>query len=285
MDMYKVVFLILNYNSISELKECVESIQRYGQDYFIVVVDNGSEASEVGQLVKYCGEREDIYLIKSAENLGFARGNNLGFRYIRQNIRCNYIAMINSDTLLISSGFCEQLDSAYAKYRFAVLGPDILPSRANPIINELDHKEKVLRAIRETELLIKVMGIPGVNFGYLGFNKMKNKVYAPNRENLQKPIEGCVLHGCFLVFSELYTRNGLCDETFLYGEEDILAKDCRDNELKMLFYPNIKIIHNESKATKRSIPKLIQRKLFYLTNRLDSLNVLLSKYEQGKDTR
>lgn len=277
--MYNIVFLILNYNSFEKLKDCVRSIEENCEDYHIVVVDNGSSLEEVDQLEAYCKAKDNIYLMKSNINLGFAKGNNLGFRYIRKNIPCRYIAMINSDTLLTSNDFCSQLDIAYEKYKFAVLGPDVLPARSNPMIHEPNSKEKVLKEIKKTKRIIEVMKIPGINIMYLCLNRIKNRMVNVKRIDLKKDQIDCELHGCFLVFSNLYTLDGLCDDTFLYGEEDILAKDCRDNHLVLLYYPEIKIIHNESFATKKTIPDLIQRKLFFLTNRLDSYKILLKKYE------
>ena len=99
--MYNVVFLILNYNSLHDLMLCEESIDKNCSDYHIVVVDNGSKKAEVDELEAFCEEKKTtVTLIKSSQNLGFAKGNNLGFRYIRKHIKCEYIAMINSDTII-----------------------------------------------------------------------------------------------------------------------------------------------------------------------------------------
>ena len=52
--MPKVVFLILNYNSLHDLMMCEKSIRKNCSNYHIVVVDNGSEKSEVDELEKFC---------------------------------------------------------------------------------------------------------------------------------------------------------------------------------------------------------------------------------------
>ena len=278
--MPKVVFLILNYNSLHDLMMCEKSIRKNCSNYHIVVVDNGSEKSEVDELEKFC-DKNSITLIKSSQNLGFAKGNNLGFRYIRQNIKCDYIAMINSDTLIIDETFCRKIDEAFNQYHFAVLGPDVLPSHSNPMVDEPDSKEKVLYQIRKTKRQISIIHIPVLNIIYLCWNKIKFKLMAKKSALISEPVLNCELHGCFLVFSNLYTLDGLCDDTFLYGEEDLLAKACCDNKLTLLYYPQLKIIHNESVSTKKSMPNLIKRKLFFLENRLDSYYVLLDKYEKN----
>lgn len=277
--MSKIVFLILNYNSMQELVCCEKSIRDNCEDYHIVVVDNGSKKEEVSELETFCQDNPNMTLLVNPENLGFARGNNVGFRYIRKNIDCDYIAMINSDTLIMDKSFTENVEAAYREYKFAVMGPDVLPSHSNPMINEPDSKEKVLMHIRKTEKQIRIMKMPVINILYLCFNKVRVKLQAQKSSLITEPVLNCELHGCFLIFSRLYTLDGLCDDTFLYGEEDLLAKACRDNGLTLLYYPKLKIIHNESKATKKSMPDLIGRKMFFLKNRLDSYYVLLKKYE------
>lgn len=280
MKKYDIVFLILNYHSSDELDECVQSIDLNcaGCEYGIVIVDNGSGDDEVDKLKRLYGNRINITIILSEKNLGFARGNNLGFRYIKNNILTKYIAMINSDVVLLDNSFYSQIDAAFREYGFAVMGPDILYSHNNPMINEPDTKDKVVKEIIKVKRIKTIIGIPGLNYAYLIFNKLRNKLVA-KRVAVTKIEFDCALHGCCLIFSENYMADGLCDKTFLYGEEAILAKECRDAKQLLMYNPKIQILHNESVATKRNVPDLIKRKKFYLENYLDSLEILLSKYE------
>lgn len=39
------------------------------------------------------------------DNLGFARGNNKGYRYAKNTLGCNYIIMLNNDTIIIQHDF------------------------------------------------------------------------------------------------------------------------------------------------------------------------------------
>lgn len=83
--------------------------------------------------------------------------------------------MINSDTEIIENGFEEELDKAFEKYKFAVLGPDILPAHSNPMINEPNTLEKVMKEISRTKTIIKIIQIPVANILYLIFNRLRNK--------------------------------------------------------------------------------------------------------------
>ena len=74
-------FVILHYKNIQDTLECIASIKKQqNKDYSIIVVDNGTlTKNELKQLKK---ETSDI--ICNQENLGFAKGNNLGCSYARK---------------------------------------------------------------------------------------------------------------------------------------------------------------------------------------------------------
>lgn len=272
-----VVFLILNYNSSDDLRACADSIEKNCKSFNIVVVDNGSKDNDSKCAETLCKERNYIF-IKSKTNLGFARGNNLGFAYIRENISCDYIAMINSDTLLIDDRFEDSLNEAYERYQFAVLGPDILPAHSNPMRDDLRDIKAVEKRIKEISRINTILKIPFINISYLLINKLLQKAKKINQEHLNATTVDCELHGSFLVFSKLYELKGICEKTFLYGEEDILVKQCRDRGYITLYYPQIKVIHNESIATKKSLPNVVKRKQFYYKHRMVSLMVLKEEY-------
>lgn len=275
-----IAFLILNFNSNDELKKCIKSIKQYAVDYNykIVVVDNGSSRENVEELKKLSRNNIEFTLIINGENLGFARGNNVGFRFIREHIPCKYIAMINSDVQLIEEGLLDKLEDAYSGYNFAVLGPDILYRHNNPMENKLNTKGKVLLEIRKMRFERAIIKLPLINLCYLAYKRIGYKM-TESRKTVNQVKENCLLHGSFLVFSEKYNMEGLCPDTFLYGEEAVLAKECADNGFKMLYYPHIKILHNESGATKRAVPQRIKRKIYYYDNYIDSLNVLVKKFQ------
>lgn len=92
--MLSIIFV--NWNSTSYLLECIASIYQWANDIAldIIVVDNASPAADV-DLVKQ--RFPNITLLKSPDNLGFARANNLGFQHSRGNV----LLFLNPDTKLI----------------------------------------------------------------------------------------------------------------------------------------------------------------------------------------
>jgi len=91
-----VSIIIVNWNSIDYLRECIVSIYRHTKLSFeIIVVDNASPCGDAALLEQEC---LPITLIKSKENLGFAGANNLGFKHSSG----KYILFLNPDTRLVS---------------------------------------------------------------------------------------------------------------------------------------------------------------------------------------
>lgn len=78
--MSKFSFVILHYNTIEDTRACVSSIENKckNSEYHIYVVDNTSPNKSGGELAKTFSQKDKITVILSEENLGFAKGNNLG---------------------------------------------------------------------------------------------------------------------------------------------------------------------------------------------------------------
>lgn len=90
--------IIINYNTFQLTCNCIQSIKEKVVDlsYEIILVDNDSSEFDPNLFAK---KFPDIRLIVSAENTGFAGGNNVGI----SKAKGEYILLINSDTELINN--------------------------------------------------------------------------------------------------------------------------------------------------------------------------------------
>ena len=124
-------FVILHYLTYQDTDECIESIMQNVdyEDYNIVVVDNGSPNNSMELLQKKYGQHNKVFLIKNNENLGFAKGNNLGFKYAKEELHADFIILINNDTLIEQSDFISLIINKYSNVKFHILGPDILSTQ------------------------------------------------------------------------------------------------------------------------------------------------------------
>jgi len=87
-----VSVIIVNYNGIGLLKVCLKSLvsQAYKQ-IEVILVDNASSDGSVDFVRK---SYPQIKVVENKRNLGFANGNNIGFREARGNL----ILFLNNDT-------------------------------------------------------------------------------------------------------------------------------------------------------------------------------------------
>jgi hypothetical protein len=87
-----VSIIIVHWNEANLLRQCLLSIKK--SDYAdpeVIVVDNASTDDAVAMVRR---EFRGVKLIENKENLGFARGNNIGI----QASRGKYVIILNADT-------------------------------------------------------------------------------------------------------------------------------------------------------------------------------------------
>ncbi len=90
-----ISIIILSYNTKSLLKACLNSVLANlpKDQYEIIVVDNGSKDGSSDMVIK---DFPKVELIQSAENLGFAKGVNLGAKKAKG----EFLLFLNSDASL-----------------------------------------------------------------------------------------------------------------------------------------------------------------------------------------
>lgn len=280
----RIGFVILHYNVVKETEKCVASIfEKIDTDDFeIVVVDNGS-SNQSGLVVQqmFAG-KEHVTVILNKKNLGFAQGNNVGFRFLKHEKKCDFIAMMNNDTYLIQDDFCKVIEEEYKNSAFAVLGPKIhspAGNDSNPVkkrlmtVAELEKKRARWRRFRMRNIL------------HLGFFDTAYSFIAdrlgpgPAKKYMQSDIrqENVELHGCCWIFSPKFIEkyDGLNPETFLYQEEDILFAQMLHDKMLMVYNPELKIYHSEDAATNSVCQSSRKKKIFIYENYLKSSEVLL----------
>ena len=250
-----IVYVILHYMAGQDTVECIESILNAteGTNYntSIVVVDNGSTNDSYDLLQEKFNNNDKVILLQSKENLGFAKGNNIGFRYAKHDLKADFIVMLNNDTILSQTDFNEVLVKKYNEKQYAVLGPDIVTAdgyHQNPgnkqswSLQELK-KDRIKKRIR---LMLTYVGLDSSLGNALAKNKTVYRI-----ETLQEERENTILHGACMVFSKDYISrfDGLNDETFLYMEEDILKLYADNYGFLMLYSPELQIFHKEDGAT------------------------------------
>jgi len=103
-----VAIVIVDYNSIEDTRECLQSLLKIKHQtfkYSVIVVDNGSK--ELFSLPPGL-KADNIEILRSESNLGFTGGNNLGLRYAVDKLHPDYLLLLNNDTL-VDPDFLEKM--------------------------------------------------------------------------------------------------------------------------------------------------------------------------------
>lgn len=151
----KVGFIILHYQAINDTLETVETLCNNidTDEFHVVIVDNASP-NKTGEILsrKYQSDSK-ITVICNKTNDGFARGNNLGYRYLKSNYQVDYIVMMNNDIVFTEKDFLKKIEAEYNQSGFDILGPLILTAdgkyTSSPIRTKPIKREEVEFAINE----------------------------------------------------------------------------------------------------------------------------------------
>ncbi len=278
-----VGFVILQYLCTKETVECIYSIlDNLDTDNFhIVIVDNASKNGSFEVIKEKFSDNNKITFIESSSNLGFAKGNNVGIKWLNNNFDSNYVCVINNDTILLEKDFIKKLNSNYKNSSFAVAGPKVITpdgdSTSNPKTVVFTKKYDIKKAIVKYNLkrffcFLNVLRLYEIIVRY----------FSPPHKSIDKiELKACdpdMLHGCFLIFSKHYFDfyQGFDENTFLYLEEDILKYHCDQLKLKMMYVSEICILHNEDSSTNMGHKSKRSKFLFKYREMLKSLYYFLS---------
>lgn len=293
---YDIVFIILHYEVKEETLRCIESIKNRidTQSFHIIVVDNASPNGSGSELFHKYADDEQVTVILNESNLGFSEGNNIGFKFAKK-LGCKFICMMNNDTELIQSDFYARILNEYNRSQFAVLGPEIhlkdgsvcsYPKHVLKLNQIDDDRKRVKKLLIKNKLFIESIHL----FLYKWISKLINWQRIRHHFREEKPIdlrmENVRLHGCCMVFSEIYISafDGLEVRTHFYGEEDVLFVRLVRNHMKSVYAPDIKIFHCEEAATSAANGKDFRKRRFIYEKHLETLDMLEKMYLEDLDS-
>lgn len=119
--------IILNWNNYEDTKKCLRAL--LGSSYpnlRTIVVDNGSADNS---LFRLRDEFPNVTFIRNEENLGFARGCNVGIRAALEDPLAAYVLLLNNDAEITPGGLTNAIDVAESDEKIGLLSGKILLSR------------------------------------------------------------------------------------------------------------------------------------------------------------
>lgn len=222
-----ISIVILNWNGKDFLKKCLNSIinNTEYQNYEIIVVDNGSKDGSV----KIVEENfPNVKLIKNIENLGFSRGNNIGIKKSSG----EYILILNNDTEIIDKSWLNNVIKIFERdKKIGIIGCKLIYPNG-----------KLQHAGGE------------INFLNPYFSRHIGLRENPDEPKYNKEREtDYVTAAAMFVRREVINKIGMFDEIFtpIYYEDSDFCIRARNAGYKIIYSPDIKIIHHESPAKKQ----------------------------------
>ncbi|MBQ6843139.1 MAG: glycosyltransferase family 2 protein [Agathobacter sp.] len=120
----KTCIIILNYNNYQDTIECIKSVKQINDtEYEILVVDNCSTNESYEVLKKEACE--NVKVIQTEKNLGYAGGNNVAIRYARKE-GFDYICILNNDTIVDEKFLSTSIEYLENHSDVAFVGPIVL---------------------------------------------------------------------------------------------------------------------------------------------------------------
>jgi len=220
--------IIVSWNTRELLKGCLDSIRASGGPLVqeVIVVDN---ASSDGSPEMVAEQFPDVKVIRSEENLGFARANNLGL----ERARGSWLALVNSDVLVHPGCFQRLVDYLAGHTEAGLVGPAVIGGDGR-----LQPTSRRLPTIRDTAC--RSLALDNIVPRWPLFGGQTSR-----HQDSARPTEVEVLSGCFWVARrEAVAQVGGLDERFFFYAEDIdWCKRFGDAGWKVIYVPEATATH------------------------------------------
>lgn len=256
--MKKLGIVILNYLNFNDTIECVESLANQKNKKFeVVIVDNYSQNSSYENLEERYNQVENIHLMKTTKNLGYAKGNNVGIQFCKEQLGIQNVLVVNNDVVFTDENFVDFLLNYDIGETIGAVGTTITGSdglNQNPNYTPTTKK----RLIKDVFYFsLEKWGVLKYYTNLKGKTKEKpdtEKSVKVGFEKEQPSNKKYFLHGSAIFLTENYLRqvDGFYPETFLYYEENILAILMDKLQLKMVYTDKSNIFHKEDQSSAMS---------------------------------
>jgi len=257
----RVAIIILNFNRAKDtINLCTGILKNLSSNYSVIVVDNCSD--DRNELIEYINSKNGfvtnppeffeevnnrLFLINAVNNLGYAKGNNLGLRFAYDK-HYSHAFIVNPDVIVTNYSVFDDLMQVFrqSKGKICAVGPRISApdsSHQGPIyyrqgigliVYDFTYPLSAIFRIIRSFILTKCYGFYSV---YL-------------------------VIGCFFALDlNVWNDFGFFDEnTFLYYEEAIIAEKARGNGSKIYYAPRFSVFHNHVYRKSWTKGNLIYRK-------------------------
>lgn len=195
------------------------------------------------QAINQMSQHDNVSLLVSQENLGFAKGCNLGAEFLIKYFQSDILLFANNDIEITSTEVVPFLiEKLYSNSRIGMIGPEIVGldgrrQSPEPYIPMVDRF-----------LLMYVSTL------FMSKEKKRKRFSLDYAEQAKEGFHFKIMGSFFLMRSEVFIEiDGFDPNTFLYGEEIILAKRLERTGKKAYFLPSVRVIHKHGQTISKHL--------------------------------
>lgn len=223
--MKRILVIVVTHNGLGWVDRCLGSVRSSETPADLFVVDNDSSDTTAD---KVQGDFPEARLVRSAENLGFSKANNLGLKYALEH-GYDYAYLLNQDAWLLPDTLGLLVAEADAHPEYAILSPMQMKADGSGF-DRLFAKNTLRKALGKEE--------------------------DPVRE------VPCVMAAHWLVRVSALPRLGLLAPIFpLYGEDDNYCDRVHFHGMKVGIVPAAQAVHDRADRQEPQ-EKIIHRNYF-----------------------
>lgn len=244
----RVGIVVVSYHNPETTKHYVtKELQKLVTPYTLVVVNVDSTREDSMVLAERCGlcfidnnspveKGSNCFLIWDKDNLGYAKGNNRGVKFLNEIGEFDYLLFSNDDIEIVSPNILEVLINRMQENEdIAAIGPRVIGKDSR----EQSPHDRYISPYRM--------------IGWRLFPFLRKKRDMPETDKDALPMSRYTywVSGAFmLVDAVAFSKVGMFDETtFLYFEEPIIAERFALIGKKMYFESTVSIVHYEGESS------------------------------------
>jgi len=237
----EISIIIVNYNVKHFIINCLKTIYNDNNSKLnieTIVIDNNSTDSSVSAIKELFPQ---VQIIENKFNAGFPAANNQGFKITNG----KYIFMLNPDTELQDDALIKLYNFFENNTTIDIIAPMLLNS-------DLSFQSNVWRYPSLWSIFCEMH--------YLNLF-LKSKNYKDKDFSLSFEAES--FSGAAIFFRhEVFAKIGMLDETMFWIEDVDFCYRANQAGLKLLYYPNAKVVHHIGQSAKKNYKVTLSNQIF-----------------------
>lgn len=278
----KVGFSLLHYNNVSVTIEAVGYLKQLVdiENAEIVIVDNASPNGSGKQLQALYMNDSNIHVILNEKNGGFAYGNNIGYRYAKDELGCSIILVMNNDIFIKDTNFISKLVEADKECSAEIIAPNIIGRKGaqNPFRLDRISDQRVRKMYRYNTVMNLVYHVPGVSSIVAYALDKKNAAKEIKKQSI-KDGEFCIPHGACVIYRKPWINQesiAFVPDTFMYFEEDVLGEYMAKKGYTASYSGQLTVYHVEDASVEYDNKTSVKKRKFISGCMKKSIKVLIN---------